>query len=107
MPNARKSNRKRQIETLLRDPRPVVYANNTTVSITPWDFAFQFGTIAEISEKKLKIQEQAFVYMSPQHAKVFLGLVARQVKLYEEKYSTIPEPKQAKEIVEKKLRPTR
>ncbi len=94
MPKGRKSKSERPVEFARSEPLPVFYANHAGISITPWDFGFRFGTITEASEKKLKVQEALHVYMSPQHAKAFLALVNRQVKLYEEKYGTIPEPKQ-------------
>jgi hypothetical protein len=96
MPTPRKSKRERTVETLRRDPRPVLYANHAQITITPWDFGFQFGQVIEASEERLKAQEEICIYMSPQHAKVFLSLVDRLVKVYEEKYGTIPEPKGTK-----------
>lgn len=83
---------KKSIEISRRDPRLVVYANQVGISVSPWDFMFQFGLITETSETVLKAQEQVCVYMSPQHAKVFLDLASRQVTVYEEKFGPIPQP---------------
>lgn len=104
MPKGRKSKSERPVEIARPESLPVLYANHAGISITPWDFAFRFGAIAEASERKLKIQEALHVYMSPQHAKAFLSLVSRQVSLYEEKYGTIPEPKQLVGRADKKVR---
>jgi len=84
---------KRKVEILRRDPRLAVYANQVGIAVSPWDFVFQFGQIIEADERKLKAQEQVCVYMSPQHAKAFVMLATRQLKVYEEKFGSIPEPK--------------
>ena len=84
---------KRKIEISRRDPALLIYSNQVGISISPWDFRFQFALMTEASESILKAQEQVCVYMSPQHAKVFLELAVRQVSLYEEKFGPIPQPK--------------
>ena len=93
MPQPKKEKTGRTMEVSRREPQTTLYANHAAITITPWDFAFRFGTIVEATEKKLTAREDLSVYMSPQHAKAFLGLVDRQVKLFEEKYGPIPEPK--------------
>lgn len=105
MPNPKKPNPERQPEESQGDHYQVSYANHTGIVVTPWDFAFRFGRITAANEKELKAQIEACVYMSPQHAKAFFGLMERQVKLYEQKFGTIPEPKQPMEALAKKGRP--
>lgn len=104
MPKGGKPESKRAIEVTRSSPLPVIYSNHTGITITRWDFLFRFGTIIEASEKKLKAEEALHVYMSPQHAKAFLALAGSQVKLYEEKYGTIPEEKQPTDKADEKKR---
>ncbi len=100
MPTPKKAAQKvRKINTVRKDPRPVVYANNTSITITPWDFAIQFGQVLESTPEKVKVQEEICIYISPQHAKVFSHLIERLIKAYEEKYGPIPEPVGSKEVV--------
>ena len=89
----------RPIETLSRDPTPVLPANNSSVVITPWDFALQSGQVLEATEQKLKVQEGICVHMSPQHTKVFSRMLDKLIKVYEEKYGAIPEPEGTREAL--------
>ncbi len=97
----------RKVEFSPKDGRPVYYANGVGVRITPWDFAFQLGTISAADEKGIKIQENLCVYMSPQHTKAFLALLINQIKLYEEKFGVIPEVKVTVNSGDKKPRTKR
>jgi len=105
MPKRGRPKPKVPVEVTRPSPMPTIYSNQTGITITRWDFLFRFGKIIEAAEKKVKVEEILHVYMSPQHAKAFLALVGRQVKLYEEKYGVILEPKQATENTGKKSRP--
>lgn len=71
---------------------PHFYANNTQVTISPFDVRLIFGEIvkADLEKATLIVRLQASVAMSPQHAKAMLLLLKRQLDLYESKFGSVP-----------------
>ena len=69
-----------------------LYANSVMFRTSFWDIAMDFGMIVEADEEKLVIHDLATVTMSPQHAKVFSEVLAKNIKLYEEQFGPIPSP---------------
>jgi len=68
------------------------YANNVSLSMTPWDFLLSFGRIKDVTEDRLAYDEVASLYMSPAHVKAFVRLLVNQVRQYEAQYGEIREP---------------
>jgi len=89
MPRSRKAPTGKKVEFEQNDSAPVFYVNSTGIRVSQWDFLFQMGTIAAMSSDGIKVKEGLRVYMSPQHTKAFLELLAKQVKIYEEQFNTI------------------
>jgi hypothetical protein len=73
------------------------YANNVTVTISPWDFRLTFGTVAEANPEKLAIKNLLEVYISPQHMKAFLGVLQNKVAEYEAAFAAIPDLNKSRE----------
>ena len=66
-----------------------VYANSVEVGISNWDLRLAFGEIVEADERKVVLEQRATVIMSPQHAKVFVGLLVQNVAAYEQQFGEI------------------
>ena len=71
---------------------PHFYANNTQVTISPFDVRLSFGEIVKVDLEtaKLIVRLKASIAMSPQHAKAMMLLLKRQLDLYESKFGAIP-----------------
>jgi hypothetical protein len=69
-----------------------VYANSARITTNVWDFRFLFGEVEEASPEILKVVEAVKVTMSPQHTKVFLRVLAQNVRKYEETFGEIKVP---------------
>jgi hypothetical protein len=72
-----------------------LYANDTQIQITPWDFRFVFGVIKSaptVENPTISISTLGEVRMSPQHAKKVLAVLERQVAIYEQNVGPIPLP---------------
>ena len=67
------------------------YCNSVALEVSPWDFKFRFGIIAESTKETLRVDNWAEAYMSPQHAKVFLKVLQDKVAVYERVFGAIPE----------------
>jgi len=96
MPNPKRDTLKKKViefERVGPGPTPTVYANSIGIRVTPWDFAFQLGTISEATKERMKVQENLCVYMSPQHTKAFSKVLTKQIELYEREFGAIPEPR--------------
>lgn len=61
-----------------------VYANSAQMEVNTWDFTFIFGKVRLGSTPIPVIDQELAVVMSPQHAKVMLDVLAREVKRYED-----------------------
>src|ERR1044072_5079367 len=69
---------------------PKHYANNTLVTTSLYDVKFVFGQIINQDGNKLMVDPEVMFFMSPQHAKVLVGMIERQLKVYEERNGPIP-----------------
>lgn len=66
------------------------YADTVGVSCNLWDFVFTFG-LADYSEgNPASIENFERIRISPQTAKALIPILADQVRVYEEKFGTIP-----------------
>jgi hypothetical protein len=82
-------------ETFLSSGFTSLYANDTQIQISPWDFRLMFGVISEapsLNNLTYRIEMVGEVRMSPQHAKRVAEILERQLKLYEESIGPIPTP---------------
>ena len=68
------------------------YANSAQFRISFFDIGIVFGQIVEASKERLLIENQIVITMSPQHAKVLLDHLKKNVAKYEETYGPISEP---------------
>jgi hypothetical protein len=83
---------KRRIEHKTADGHSIVYSNNVALQVTPWDFKFDIGRLIEASAERLAYEVGVTVYMSPQHAKLFALMLARNVASYETQFGEIVLP---------------
>src|SRR5689334_9186764 len=73
-------------ETMPATEQISLYANDTQLQISPWDFRFIFGVIASTpspDNPTIKVQEVGEVRMSPQHAKKITQVLLQQIQSYE------------------------
>jgi hypothetical protein len=71
-----------------------IYVNNVALQVSPWDFKFDMGKLLEATKEKLSYEVAVTVYMSPQHAKLFAQMVARNVEKYEQQMGEIVLPQE-------------
>ncbi len=91
-----RANINRQIE--LSTSHVSLYANDTQIQITPWDFRFMFGVVEDppnAERRTVLIKQLAEIRMSPQHAKIVAQVLMRQVQNYERVVGQIPTPNDA------------
>ena len=69
-----------------------VYCNEINLVMSHYDFIFE---IREILPNNLKVTHGT-ITLSPQHAKIFLNVLANNIKQYEELFGEIPIMDQAK-----------
>jgi hypothetical protein len=72
-----------------------LYANDTQVQVTPWDFRLILGEISDIGPKgdpSVTIKLVGEVRMSPQHVKKLVQVISGQLALYEKNFGPIPQP---------------
>ena len=72
-----------------------IYTNDTQLQMTPWDFRFSFGIIADaptLKNPNVLVKSLCEVRMSPQHAKKVATILIQQLKHYEETLGQIPQP---------------
>ncbi|HLG13585.1 MAG TPA: DUF3467 domain-containing protein [Blastocatellia bacterium] len=68
----------------------MMYSNAVSMFKTAWDFRFDFGTlIGGSGTRPLGNEEQVSILMSPQHAKVFVLIALREIKLWEDRFGPI------------------
>lgn len=72
-----------------REDHIEAYANSAQIKAMLFDFVIDFGLLQPNTEGPTEVMNFFAVRMSPQHAKVFLGLLAKQVAAYEAAYGTI------------------
>ena len=68
----------------------------------PYDVVFMFGENKAVKDNILLVEQHTKIVMSPQHAKVFSQVLARQISKYEETFGTISIPIPATEPEGKK-----
>ena len=71
---------------------PTYYVNNTGVETSVWDVKLRLSETIDTDKDRniLRIRELAIVRMSPQHAKVVLGILSGHLKKYEQQFGKIP-----------------
>ena len=79
----------RPIEMTLDAHHVTVYANSAQVVVSPWDFRFGLGQVAEATEERIRINQLATVYMSPQHVKAFIDLASKKLTEYEAEHGPV------------------
>ena len=80
-----------EIEIAAADDLPTYYSNQAQVTLHPFDFRIEFRQLKSTGEKIVG-KPLAQVYVSPQHGKSLLALLARQVARYEEAFGALPDP---------------
>ena len=85
---------KRQKSILDGDDRetPSIYTNSVSLSLSVFDIKMVFGEVIEATEEHILTKPLVKVYMSPQHAKVLLGVLHSNVALYEREFGEISLP---------------
>lgn len=83
----------RELEILIPENAQVIYSNQAQVTVTPWDFTYNFGRVTEVSEDKASAVQLVSIIHSPPHAKAFLQLLQRQIERYEKEFAPIPDLK--------------
>ena len=69
---------------------PIHYANSVDILVSVYDFQLILGLIEEASSERLVAKVVARIMVSPQHAKALAGVLATNVKKYEEMFGQIP-----------------
>lgn len=105
MPDAKAPPEQKPLPSFRSDNFIKVYANSANIEVTPWDVKFVFGELNRI-DNVVKIEESVAVTMSPQHAKALLGVLANNIRAYEEQVGEIklpagPDPKNANNDLQK------
>lgn len=74
--------------------RQVVYCNVFSVTMSPFDFIFDFGykSPEQMRSKTTEFEVVARVAMSPSHAKTMVTVLQGLVNNYEATYGAIPTP---------------
>ena len=76
------------------DSLPRFYVNNTNATVTNFDLRLTFGQVTEISPEKIVVDPQTIIFMSPEHAKAVVALLAKQLAIFESNNGPIPQPKE-------------
>lgn len=72
-----------------------LYANDTQIQVSPWDFRFMFGliTVAPSEDSpNVVVTQIGEVRMSPEHAKRVAMVLVQQIRNYEQSVGPIPQP---------------
>lgn len=69
---------------------PNYYVNNVKMAFSVYDIVFEFGVMPPPEDMEDGPDEVAKIRMSPQHAKVFSKLLAKQLEAYESEVGEIP-----------------
>lgn len=70
------------------------YANGVGISHTFFDFQFHFSEVRILGTESVSADLFATILMSPQHAKMFLMHLARNMALYEKQFGELKVPEQ-------------
>ncbi len=72
---------------------PLLYSNSVGVTVSFYDIQLRFdrvvSTSKQVGEASNVLVHQGVVAMSPQHAKTFSALLARQIEAYESEFGKI------------------
>lgn len=74
-----------------------IYANDTQIQTSPWDFRFVFGVISSVpttEDPTIVVRQIGEVRMSPEHAKRIAKVLVQQVVNYERNVGPIPQPEE-------------
>jgi len=63
--------------------RTSIYSNSVDLAASPFDLRLRFGQMLEANDEEIVIQEFVEVFMSPQHARVFIKLLTTKLADYE------------------------
>ena len=80
---------RREVETHKSETFVSLYANNIFIRTTPWDLQLIFGEILSVDERKLVIEQQLAINLSPQTAKSLLDVLDGQIQAYERQFGEI------------------
>jgi hypothetical protein len=69
----------RRVEMSANDKTQTVYANSAYVEVSNWDVKIRFGLIQSASPDLVSVLDVANVYMSHEHAKVFVEALVKTV----------------------------
>jgi len=87
------------------ESEPLVgYANSVAVAHTLFDFQINFIEAIVRGDQQTSSDLFATIIMSPQHAKLFVKSLERNVQMYEESFGEIKLPEAAYETIIKPLR---
>lgn len=78
-----------------------LYANNSALAISTYDFSLIFGEILGAEDGKLQVEQHTKITMSPLHAKVLAGVFSANVAAYEQQFGEIRIPSVAPSNPEK------
>jgi flagellar protein FlaG len=65
------------------------YANSVQIRASVWDFLLTFGTMTQLAQDKLQINNFQGIYLSPQQAKALAGLLGQNIAQYESAFGEI------------------
>ncbi len=65
------------------------YANSVQVRVSVWDFFLAFGTMQQMSESQVEVQNYQGVYLSPQQAKALTAILQQNLAQYESAFGEI------------------
>lgn len=72
-----------------------VYTNAVTIGSSYFDFQLNFGKqIIDGSKRSVTVKDVSRIIMSPQHAKILVTLLKKQVDEYENKFGVMRPPGQ-------------
>jgi hypothetical protein len=66
-----------------------LYANNSNLRVSNWDFFFEFGKVLNVTETEVEARAEIGVFMSPQQAKAFIKLCLENLENYEKSFGEI------------------
>ena len=83
-----------QFENIKAPDYRTVYANNAVFQTGPFDFSFIFGEVMEINAERPVgiVHQRVRVTMAPLHVKIFMLLLAQQIRGFEAEFGKINLP---------------
>jgi flagellar protein FlaG len=65
------------------------YSNSVQVRVSVWDFFLAFGTMQQLAENQVEVQNFQGIYLSPQQAKALSAILQQNVAQYESAFGEI------------------